>query len=87
MRDIGAEIESLQESDVAVSVENPDSAYAKGTEMIVLKRFDHRIDAKAENLVASTHDSFNLLVNVEIKLDSLPFFSRSWTKVFKRVLS
>ncbi len=87
LRDIGVEIEGIQESDVAVSLENPACAHAKGTEKIIMKRRDHAIDAKAENLLTSTHDSFNLLVSIEIKLDGFPYYSRSWTRIFKRILS
>ncbi len=87
LRDIGVEIEGLQESEVAVSLENPAYSHAKGSEKIVLKRWDHIIDARAENVLTSTEDSFNLSVSIEIKLDDFPYFSRSWTRVFKRILS
>jgi len=87
LRDIGVEIDGIQESEAGVSLENPASAFVKGMEKITLKRMDHTIDAKAENVLTSTYDSFNLLVNVEIKLDSFPYYNRSWTRVFKRVLS
>jgi hypothetical protein len=87
LRDIGVEIEGIQESEAAVSFENPADAHVKGTEKIILKRMDHTIDARAENVLTSTHDFFNLLVNVEIRLDGFPYYNRSWNRVFKRILS
>ncbi len=87
LRDIGTEIEAIRESEAGVSLENPASAYAKGSERIILKRMDHAIDARSENILTSTHDFFNLLVNVDIKLDGLPYYNKSWTKVLKRILS
>jgi uncharacterized protein len=87
LRDIGVEIDSIQESEAGVSMENPALAHAKGTERITLRRADHVIEARAENNLASTHDSFNLQVSVEIKLDGFPYYSKAWTRAFKRILS
>ncbi len=87
LRDIGVEVESLQESEAGMSTENPSDAHVKGREKVTIRRRDHTIEAVAENVLTSTRDAFHLLVSIEIRRDGLPYFGKSWTRVFKRILS
>jgi len=52
-----------------------------------IRRRDHTIEATGEDILTSTHDHFHLIVNLDIKMDGLPYFSKNWTKVYDRKLA
>jgi len=87
LRDIGAEISLEMYSEAGISTENPADAHVKGMEKVRIKRRDHTIEAIGEDILTSTHDHFHLILNLDIKLDGLPYFSKNWTKVYDRKLA
>lgn len=87
LRDLGVEIEEEQDAEAGISTEKPSEAFVRGSEKVRIRRRDHTIDIIGEDILTSTHDHFHLLVNVDIRLDGLPFFSKNWTTITKRNLS
>jgi hypothetical protein len=87
VRELGVELEASLQAEAVVMPDRPWEAHVKGRETVKMKRRDSLVRIEGQNLLSSTKEEFNLLVSLNITLDELPFFSRTWTRTFKRTLS
>ena len=86
LKDIGAEVSIRGDGEAGLSTETPGTAHVKGRHRVRIRRKDCVIDVTGRNLLISTEDDFHLLAGIEVLVDGSPFFSKSWTKIYKRDL-
>ena len=86
LKDIGADIMIRGEGEAGLSTEDPASAFVKGRHTVKMVRKDCVIDVTGTNHLLSTEDDFHLLASIDVKIDGSEFFSKSWSRVYKRDL-
>ena len=70
----------------SASATDPGDAYIRGSMKYTLKRSDMVVEAESSCTTKSDSDNFHLTVNLDVKLNGLPHFSRSWMKSVPRNL-
>jgi uncharacterized protein len=77
---------SSHEATASVFERNPARATIRGFSRVELYWPQRVIDACARGQIESTEDAFHVTINLEIKMDGLPYASRRWVQTFPRPL-
>ncbi|MDA4123227.1 MAG: CocE/NonD family hydrolase [Thaumarchaeota archaeon] len=87
IRDPAVHLTSSLQSEATVDPNKPWEAHVKGRETITLKRRDQTIVVEGEDLLSSTKDAFDIRVTLNVTIDGMAFFNKTWHKSVPRILS
>lgn len=72
------EVISEREFRATASAQNPAQASIVGRHKVAFRREDGLIEAVAESSIRSTETDLHLIINLQVRRNGLPFFSRQW---------